>query len=114
MCSLLCVLQNPGRLKLQSNSVIFKNIKTGKIDQFQSTDVEKAQWLKRAKGYCLKLVLNNDTIQRYDGFKDTVSVTTLMGSFSTFTHFKWLPCCTWHQSAPGAGRSSEVERSLMV
>ena len=94
MCSLLCVLQNPGRLKLQSNSVIFKNIKTGKIDQFQSTDVEKAQWLKRAKGYCLKLVLNNDTIQRYDGFKDTVSVTALMGSFSTFTHFKWLPCCT--------------------
>ncbi|XP_071094322.1 FACT complex subunit SSRP1-like [Haliotis cracherodii] len=62
---------NPGRLKLQSNSVIFKNTKTGKVDQYQSNDITKAQWLKRARGYCLKFKLNNDTIHRYDGFKET-------------------------------------------
>ncbi|XP_025092777.1 FACT complex subunit SSRP1-like [Pomacea canaliculata] len=62
---------NPGRLKLQRNSVIFKNNKTGKVDQFQSSDVDKAQWLKRARGNCLKLVLNNGGVHRYDGFKET-------------------------------------------
>lgn len=62
---------NPGRLKLQSNSVVFRNIKTGKIDQFQGSEVEKAQWLKRAKGHCLKIVLENGQIHRFDGFKDT-------------------------------------------
>jgi structure-specific recognition protein 1 len=53
--------------------VIFKNSKTGKVDQFQSNDIEKCQWLKRARGYCLKIVLNNGTIHRYDGFKEAVS-----------------------------------------
>ncbi|XP_076472913.1 FACT complex subunit SSRP1-like isoform X2 [Babylonia areolata] len=62
---------NPGRLKLQRNSVIFKNSKTGKVDQFQSSEVEKSQWLKRARGYCLKMVLKSGHIHRYDGFKET-------------------------------------------
>ncbi|KAK3083995.1 hypothetical protein FSP39_006426 [Pinctada imbricata] len=62
---------NPGRLKLQSNNIMFKNLKTGKVDQYPGTDVDKAQWLKRARGYCLKFVLNSGTIHRYDGFKDT-------------------------------------------
>ena len=53
--------------------MVFRNIKTGKIDQFQGSEVEKAQWLKRAKGHCLKIVLENGQIHRFDGFKDTVS-----------------------------------------
>ncbi|KAI8783219.1 FACT complex subunit SSRP1 [Biomphalaria glabrata] len=63
---------NPGRLKLQRNSVIFKNVKTGKVDQFQSSDIDKVQWLKRARGFCLKFVLNSGAggIHRYDGFKE--------------------------------------------
>ncbi|XP_059146282.1 FACT complex subunit SSRP1-like [Physella acuta] len=61
---------NPGRLKLQRNSIIFKNVKTGKVDQFQSSDVDKAQWLKRARGFCLKFILTSGVIHRYDGFKD--------------------------------------------
>ncbi|XP_076453034.1 FACT complex subunit SSRP1-like isoform X2 [Babylonia areolata] len=61
---------NPGRLKLQRNSIIFKNNKTGKVDQFQSSEVEKSLWLKRARGHCLKLVLKSGNIHRYDGFKE--------------------------------------------
>lgn len=61
---------NPGRLKLQSNSIIFKNNKTGKIDQYPGTDVEKVHWLKRARGHCLKFLLSSGTIHRYDGFKE--------------------------------------------
>ena len=65
-------VQNPGRLKLQRNSIIFKNNKTGKVDQFQSSELDKCQWLKRARGHCLKLVLKSGNIHRYDGFKETV------------------------------------------
>ncbi|XP_012942968.2 FACT complex subunit SSRP1 [Aplysia californica] len=61
---------NPGRLKLQTGSVVFKNNKTGKVDQFQGGDVSKVQWLKRAKGYCLKFILTTGIIHRYDGFKE--------------------------------------------
>jgi hypothetical protein len=45
--------QNPGRLKLQSNSVIFKNNKTGKVEQFPGIEVETSEWLKRARGHNL-------------------------------------------------------------
>lgn len=62
---------NPGRLKLQSSAVVFKNIKTGRVDQFPGDDVEKVQWLKRAKGFCLKIMLQNGQIHRFDGFKET-------------------------------------------
>jgi hypothetical protein len=39
---------------LQSNSVIFKNNKTGKVEQFPGIEVETSEWLKRARGHCLK------------------------------------------------------------
>ncbi|XP_064613506.1 FACT complex subunit SSRP1-like isoform X2 [Liolophura sinensis] len=61
---------NPGRLKLQSNLVIFKNIKTGKVDQYNPNDIESVTWMKRARGYCLKVMLENGTIHRYDGLKE--------------------------------------------
>ena len=60
---------NPGRLKLQANAVIFKNMKTGRVDQFPSSEIEKVQWLVRARGYCLKLVTKNG-VHRFDGFKE--------------------------------------------
>ena len=69
----LSVFQNPGRLKLQSTNIVFKNIKTGKVDQFSATDVESAQWLVRARGFCLKLVFKSGTIHRFDGLKEAVS-----------------------------------------
>jgi len=59
-------------LKLQSNSIMFKNMKTGKLDQFSASDVEEAQWLIRARGHCLKLLMNNGNAQRYDGFRESV------------------------------------------
>jgi len=61
---------NPGRLKLSSADVVFKNVKTGKVEQFPGGDINKAQWLKRAKGFCLKFVLGTGVIHRYDGFKE--------------------------------------------
>ena len=62
-----------GKLKLASSAITFKNSKTGKLDQYQSNDVKAADWLKRARGFCLKLRLENDLIHRYDGFSESVS-----------------------------------------
>ncbi|CAF3270543.1 unnamed protein product [Rotaria socialis] len=62
---------NPGRLKLTSNSVIFKNVRTGKVETITKDDIENIKWAKRARGYGLKFITKNDTSLRYDGFKDT-------------------------------------------
>ena len=67
-----CWLQNPGRLKLQDSSVIFKNLKTGIVEQFPSSDIISANWMLRARGYCLRLVLSNDIVHRFDGFRESV------------------------------------------
>ena len=61
-----------GKLKLASSAITFKNSKTGKLEQYQSNDVKAADWLKRARGFCLKLRLENDLIHRYDGFTESV------------------------------------------
>ena len=82
------LLQNAGRLKLQSSNVVFKNIKTGKVDQFPGEEVEKVQWLKRAKGFCLKIMLQNGQIHRFDGFKEAVSFSSVL----VICHFV---CCNF-------------------
>lgn len=61
---------HPGRLKLQEGSIIFKNVKTGRMDTWQGGDITKAAWLTRARGSCLKLTINNGTIHRFDGLKE--------------------------------------------
>lgn len=62
---------NPGRLKLQSNNFIFKNLKTGIVTTVQAEDIESCMWLIRARGYCLKIVLADGNIHRFDGFKES-------------------------------------------
>jgi len=68
-----CDIQNPGRLKLQSANIVFKNLKTGKVDTFVASDVDKTHWLVRARGHCFKVILKSGTTHRFDGFKETVS-----------------------------------------
>ncbi|CAF1121710.1 unnamed protein product [Adineta ricciae] len=62
---------NPGRLKLTSNSIVFKNLRTGKLETLTKDEIESVKWMKRARGYGLKFITKNDTSLRYDGFKDT-------------------------------------------
>nr|XP_002734443.1 PREDICTED: FACT complex subunit SSRP1-like [Saccoglossus kowalevskii] len=61
---------NGGRLKLSKQGVVFKNKKTGVVEQVQATDMEKTKWLRAARGHELKLVMKNGSIFRYDGFKE--------------------------------------------
>lgn len=70
--SSLLTFQNPGRLKLTSNSIVFKNLRTGKLETLTKDEIESVKWMKRSRGYGLKFITKNDTSLRYDGFKDTV------------------------------------------
>ena len=73
----LFLFQQPGRLKLQSDNIIFRNVKTGKTEQFQGSDIKTAQWLIRARGHCFKITLINGTIHRFDGLRESVSISKL-------------------------------------
>ncbi|KAF7489018.1 FACT complex subunit SSRP1 [Sarcoptes scabiei] len=59
-----------GRLKLSNNQVIFKNHKTGKIDNLGNNDIEKITWQKMAGAYCIRIMMKNGQIYRYGGFKE--------------------------------------------
>jgi hypothetical protein len=37
-------------------------------------EVETSEWLKRARGHCLKFRLNSGNVHRFDGFKDDVCI----------------------------------------
>lgn len=51
-------------------AISFKNTKTSKVDQLQADDIESAQWLKRSKGYAIRLVLKSGHVHRFDGLSD--------------------------------------------
>lgn len=53
--------------------VVFKNLKTGKVEQLQASDVKSTKFMPRAIGHCLKVVTNSGTVHKYDGFKESVS-----------------------------------------
>lgn len=78
-------LQNSGRLKLQSNMIVFKNLKTGKVDQLQASDMSATKFMPRAQGHCLKIVTKSGLVHKFDGFRETVSF------------FDWLLILTLHQ-----------------
>jgi structure-specific recognition protein 1 len=61
-------------LKLTSNSIVFKNLRTGKVETLTKDEIENIKWMKRSRGYGLKFITKNDTTLRYDGFKDTVRI----------------------------------------
>ncbi|VDD74738.1 unnamed protein product [Mesocestoides corti] len=63
----------PGKLRLKSTDVMFKNETTGKVDHFSSGDIASADWISRATGLCLRLKLTNETVHRYDGFGEIES-----------------------------------------
>lgn len=50
--------------------MIFKNHKTGKIDNLGNNDIEKITWQKMAGAYCIRIMMKNGQIYRYGGFKE--------------------------------------------
>lgn len=64
--------QNDGRLRLNRQGVIFKNSKTGKVDNIQASELAEGIWRRVALGHGLKLLTKNGHVYKYDGFRETV------------------------------------------
>lgn len=68
-----CPPQNDGRLRLSRQGVIFKNSKTGKVDNIQASELAEGVWRRVALGHGLKLLTKNGHVYKYDGFRESVS-----------------------------------------
>lgn len=66
--------QTPGRLKLTDQHIIFKNNKTGKVEQIGGTDIDTAHWQKFVGNCGIRIFLKNGTLHRFGGFKENVGL----------------------------------------
>ena len=71
ICLLVRGCLNGGKLKLHKNGVVFKNNKTGKVEQLNSSDLTSVKWMKVAFGYEVKFVLNSGAQFKFEGFKES-------------------------------------------
>ena len=63
-------VMTPGRLKLTDQHLIFKNQKTGKVEQISASDMEMVNYQKFISTWGLRIFLKNGTLHRFRGFKD--------------------------------------------
>nr|CAD7601946.1 unnamed protein product [Timema genevievae] len=61
----------PGRLKLTDQHVIFKNTKTGKVDQISASDIDLVNWQRLLGAYGIRIFLKNGSLHRFGGLKET-------------------------------------------
>lgn len=61
----------PGRLKLTDQHLIFKNQKTGKVEQLSANDMEMVNYQKFVGTWGLRIFLKNGLLHRYRGFKES-------------------------------------------
>ncbi|XP_020830233.1 FACT complex subunit SSRP1 [Phascolarctos cinereus] len=62
---------NDGRLRLSRQGIIFKNSKTGKVDNIQAGELTEGIWRRVALGHGLKLLTKNGHFYKYDGFRES-------------------------------------------
>ncbi|CAH2048719.1 unnamed protein product, partial [Iphiclides podalirius] len=60
----------PGRLKMTDQNIIFKNSKTGKVEQISASDIDLVNFQKFIGSWGLRIFLKNGTLHRYGGFKE--------------------------------------------
>ncbi|CAH0715384.1 unnamed protein product, partial [Brenthis ino] len=60
----------PGRLKMTDQNIIFKNSKTGKVEQISANEIELVNFQKFIGSWGLRVFLKNGTLHRYGGFKE--------------------------------------------
>lgn len=66
----LFCFQTPGRLKMTDQSIIFKNSKTGKIEQVNAADMDFVNFQRFVGTYGIRIFMKNGTLHRYSGFKE--------------------------------------------
>jgi len=53
---------------------VFKNVKTGKVEQLTSSDIEFVNWQKLVGTCGIRIFLKNGNLHRYCGFNESVSL----------------------------------------
>ncbi|XP_053307153.1 FACT complex subunit SSRP1 [Spea bombifrons] len=62
---------NDGRLRLSRVGLMYKNSKTGKVENIAATDLSEGVWRRVALGYGIKLLTRSGQVYKYDGFRET-------------------------------------------
>lgn len=60
-----------GKIKFTDQHVIFKNSKTGKVDQIVASDIDLANWQKLVGSWALRVFLKNGILHRFSGFRES-------------------------------------------
>jgi structure-specific recognition protein 1 len=58
---------------LTDQHIIFKNSKTGKVEQITASELDIVNWQKLVGTWGIRIFLKNGTLHRFGGFKDGVS-----------------------------------------
>lgn len=57
---------------MTDQNIVFKNSKTGKVEQIGSTDMELVNFQNFVSCWGLRIFLKNGTLHRFSGFKESV------------------------------------------
>ncbi|XP_075440325.1 FACT complex subunit SSRP1 [Ascaphus truei] len=60
-----------GRLRVSRTGLMYKNSKTGKVENIASADLSEGIWRRVALGYGIKLLTRTGHVYKYDGFRET-------------------------------------------
>lgn len=63
-------LMTPGRIKMTDQAIVFKNNKTGKVDQINASDIELANLQRFVGNWGIRIFTKTGTLHRFCGFKD--------------------------------------------
>ncbi|KAI4461805.1 fact complex subunit ssrp1 [Holotrichia oblita] len=63
-------LMTPGKLKMTDQNIVFKNSKTGKVEQIQAGDMDLVNFQNFVGSWGLRIFLKSGTLHRFAGFKD--------------------------------------------
>uniref|UniRef100_G3MKK5 FACT complex subunit SSRP1 n=1 Tax=Amblyomma maculatum TaxID=34609 RepID=G3MKK5_AMBMU len=66
----IAALWTSGRLKMTNQGVVFKNSKTGKVEQVQGSEMESISWQRLGAGYGLRIMMKTGGMYRFGGFQD--------------------------------------------
>ena len=59
-----------GRLRFHPKALMFKTQKSGKIEQFSSTDISEVHWMRASRGYQVLVITNNNNIMKFVGLDE--------------------------------------------
>lgn len=62
---------SPGKLKLTDQHIIFKNSKTGKVEQLNGSDIDTVHWQRLVGAWGLRISLKNGTLHRFGGLRES-------------------------------------------